>query len=80
MMTKNIMLEIRAGTGGDEASIWEIWFGCTRYAEPQNWKVKLVSESLAEMGGFKKASRNSGRQVYSKLKLKLESIGCSECQ
>jgi len=53
---KNIMLEIRAGTGGDEASIWaEFGRMYSRYAETQNWKVKLVSESLAEMGGFKEA-------------------------
>jgi len=40
-----------------------------RYAEPQNWKVKLVSESLAEMGGFKEAMLEiQGDQVYSKPK------------
>jgi peptide chain release factor 1 len=54
---KNIMLEIRAGTGGDEASIWagDLLRMYSRYADTQNWKVKLVSESLAEMGGFKEA-------------------------
>lgn len=68
---KNIMLEIRAGTGGDEASIWagDLVRMYSRYAEPQNWKVKLVSESLAEMGGFKEAILEiQGDQVYSKLK------------
>ena len=68
---KNIMLEIRAGTGGDEASIWagDLVRMYSRYAEPQNWKVKLVSESLAEMGGFKEAILEiHGDQVYSKLK------------
>ncbi|AFZ13156.1 bacterial peptide chain release factor 1 (bRF-1) [Crinalium epipsammum PCC 9333] len=68
---KNIMLEIRAGTGGDEASIWagDLVRMYSRYAENQNWKVKLVSESLAEMGGFKEAVLEiQGDQVYSKLK------------
>jgi peptide chain release factor 1 len=68
---KNIMLEIRAGTGGDEASIWagDLVRMYSRYAEAQKWKVKLVSESLAEMGGFKEAMLEiQGDQVYSKLK------------
>lgn len=68
---KNIMLEIRAGTGGDEASIWagDLVRMYSRYADPQKWKVKLVSESLAEMGGFKEAVLEiQGDQVYSKLK------------
>lgn len=68
---KNIMLEIRAGTGGDEASIWagDLVRMYSRYAETQGWKVKLVSESLAEMGGFKEAVLEiQGDQVYSKLK------------
>ncbi len=68
---KNIMLEIRAGTGGDEASIWagDLVRMYSRYAETQNWKVHLVSESLAEMGGFKEAILEiKGEQVYSQLK------------
>ena len=68
---KNIMLEIRAGTGGDEASIWagDLVRMYSRYAETQNWTVKLVSESLADMGGFKEAILEiQGDSVYSKLK------------
>lgn len=68
---KNIMLEIRAGTGGDEASIWagDLVRMYSRYAESQRWTVKLVSESLADMGGFKEAILEiQGNQVYSKLK------------
>lgn len=68
---KNIMLEIRAGTGGDEASIWagDLLRMYSRYAEGQGWRVKLVSESEAEMGGFKEAILEiQGAQVYSKLK------------
>ncbi|MBW4650837.1 MAG: peptide chain release factor 1 [Kastovskya adunca ATA6-11-RM4] len=68
---KNIMLEIRAGTGGDEASIWagDLVRMYSRYAEGQSWRVKLLSESLADMGGFKEAILEiQGDQVYSKLK------------
>lgn len=68
---KNIMLEIRAGTGGDEASIWagDLVRMYSRYAETKKWKVKLVSESLAEMGGFKEAVLEiQGDRVYSQLK------------
>jgi peptide chain release factor 1 len=68
---KNIMLEIRAGTGGDEASIWagDLLRMYSRYAESKKWKVKLVSESLAEMGGFKEAVLEiQGDRVYSELK------------
>jgi peptide chain release factor 1 len=68
---KNIMLEIRAGTGGDEASIWagDLLRMYSRYAETQNWKVKLLSESPADMGGFKEAILEiQGDQVYSQLK------------
>lgn len=68
---KNIMLEIRAGTGGDEASIWagDLLRMYSRYADTQGWRVKLVSESLAEMGGFKEAILEiQGDSVYSKLK------------
>ena len=68
---KNIMLEIRAGTGGDEASIWagDLVRMYSRYAESQNWKVFLLSESTADMGGFKEAILEvTGNSVYSKLK------------
>lgn len=68
---KNIMLEVRAGTGGDEASIWagDLVRMYSRYAESQNWRVKMVSESTADMGGFKEAILEiQGERVYSKLK------------
>ncbi len=68
---KNIMLEIRAGTGGDEASIWagDLLRMYSRYADTQGWKVALVSESLADMGGFKEAVLEiQGVRVYSQLK------------
>ncbi|NET52508.1 MAG: peptide chain release factor 1 [Merismopedia sp. SIO2A8] len=68
---KNIMLEIRAGTGGDEAGIWagDLVRMYSRYAEGQGWRVGLVSESVADMGGFKEAILEiKGDRVYSKLK------------
>jgi peptide chain release factor 1 len=68
---KNIMLEIRSGTGGDEAGIWagDLVRLYSRYAESQKWKVSLLSESLADMGGFKDAILEiTGDNVYSKLK------------
>ena len=68
---KNIMLEIRAGTGGEEASIWagDLVRMYTRYAESQGWRVSMVSESVADMGGFKEAILEiQGNSVYSKLK------------
>jgi peptide chain release factor 1 len=68
---KNIMLEVRAGTGGDEASIWagDLVRMYSRYAEDQGWRIKLVSESEGEKGGLKEAILEiQGDQVYSKLK------------
>jgi peptide chain release factor 1 len=68
---KNIMLEIRAGTGGDEASIWagDLVRMYSYYAQTQNWKIKLLSESRAESGGFKEAILEiQGDNVYSQLK------------
>ncbi len=68
---KNIMLEIRAGTGGDEAGIWagDLLRLYSRYAEGQGWKANLLNESRADMGGVKEAIVEiQGDQVYSKLK------------
>ncbi len=68
---KNIMLEVRAGAGGDEASIWagDLVRMYSRYAESQSWRIKLLSESAADMGGFKEAILEvQGNSVYSKLK------------
>ena len=68
---KNIMLEVRAGTGGDEAAIWagDLVRMYTRYAEKVGWTVKLVSFSDADMGGCKEAVMEvTGDRVYSKLK------------
>ncbi|MBD2105253.1 peptide chain release factor 1 [Leptolyngbya sp. FACHB-261] len=68
---KNIMLEIRAGTGGDEAAIWagDLLRLYSRYAERKGWRVKLVSESVADLGGFREVVLEiQGDRVYSQLK------------
>jgi peptide chain release factor 1 len=67
----NIFLEIRAGTGGDEAAIFagDLFRMYSRYAERQGWKVEVLSESSGEHGGYKEIiSRVVGRGAYSKLK------------
>lgn len=68
---KGIVLEIRAGTGGNEATLFaaELYRMYGRYAEGQSWKVEMISSSPSEAGGLKEViSLISGHQVYSKLK------------
>ena len=67
----NIFLEIRAGTGGDEAAIFagDLFRMYSRYAELQRWKVEVISESEGEHGGYKEIiARIEGKGAYSKLK------------
>ncbi len=68
---KNVVLEIRAGTGGDEATLFaaEIFRMYARYAESQNWKIEVTSSSESSVGGLKEViALVSGNKVYSKLK------------
>src|SRR6266571_809470 len=68
---KNIILEIRAGTGGDEATLFaaEIFRMYTRYAEIQRWKVEVLSTSESSVGGLKEViAIIEGNRVYSQLK------------
>ena len=68
---KNIFLEIRAGTGGDEAAIFsgDLFRMYSRYAELRRWKVEIISESLGEHGGYKEIiARIEGQGAYSRLK------------
>jgi peptide chain release factor 1 len=68
---KNTFLEIRAGTGGDEAAIFagDLFRMYSRYAERRRWQVEIVSESLGEHGGYKELiARIAGDGVYSRLK------------
>ena len=68
---RNIFLEIRAGTGGDESALFagDLLRMYGRYAERQRWQVEMVSESASEVGGYKEVIvRVVGLGAYSKLK------------
>src|SRR5256885_13464061 len=68
---KNVILEIRAGTGGDEATLFaaEMFRMYTRYAETQGWKVEVLSTSESSVGGLKEIiALIEGDRVYSRLK------------
>ncbi len=68
---KNIVLEIRAGTGGDEATLFaaEVFRMYSRYAESQSWRVEVTSISESAVGGIKEViALISGNKVYSRLK------------
>jgi len=68
---KNVILEIRAGTGGDEATLFaaEVFRMYNRYAESQRWKVEVLSTSESAVGGLKEViALIEGDRVYSRLK------------
>lgn len=68
---RNVFLEVRAGTGGDEASIFagDLFRMYSRYAETRKWRVEVVSASEGEHGGYKEIiARIEGHGVYSQLK------------
>jgi len=68
---KNIILEIRAGTGGDEATLFaaEMFRMYTRYAETKRWKVEVLSTSESSVGGLKEViAIIEGQRVFSQLK------------
>jgi peptide chain release factor 1 len=68
---KNVILEIRAGTGGDEASLFaaEVFRMYTRFAEQHRWKVEVMSMSESGVGGYKEViAIIEGERVYSQLK------------
>jgi peptide chain release factor 1 len=67
----NVFLEIRAGTGGDEAAIFsgDLLRMYTKFAEAKGWKIEILNERAGEHGGFKEViSRIEGKDVYSQLK------------
>jgi len=71
MDSRNVFLEIRAGTGGDEAAIFsgDLFRMYSRYAENQGWKVEVLSERSGDHGGYKEIiARVEGRDVYAHLK------------
>ncbi|MDH1442793.1 peptide chain release factor 1 [Pseudomonas sp. GD03721] len=68
---RNVYLEIRAGTGGDEAAIFsgDLFRMYSRYAEKQGWRVEVLSANEGEHGGYKEViARVEGDNVYAKLK------------
>ena len=68
---KNVFLEIRAGTGGDEAAIFsgDLFRMYSKFAETQRWKIEVISENRGDHGGYKEViARIVGSGVYSKLK------------
>lgn len=69
--SSNVILEVRAGTGGDEAAIFagDLFRMYSRFAETQGWRIEVLSQHEGEHGGFKEIiSRISGTDVYSRLK------------
>ncbi len=69
--TSNIFLEIRAGTGGDEAAIFagDLFRMYTRYSESQDWKIEILNERHGEHGGYKEMiARIEGDNVFGKMK------------
>ena len=68
---KNVVIEVRAGTGGDEATLFaaEIFRMYSRYAESQGWRVEVLSTSYSGVGGLKEViGMIEGNKVYSKMK------------
>ena len=68
---KNIIIEVRAGTGGDEASLFaaEVFRMYLRFAEQHKWRVEILSESPSEVGGLKEVTAIfEGDKVYSQMK------------
>ncbi len=68
---KNVIVEIRAGTGGDEAALFagELYRMYSRYAETQGWRVEVLESSPSSLGGLKEiVAAIQGKKVYSKLK------------
>mgnify|MGYP003326050572 CR=1 FL=1 len=68
---KNVFLEIRAGTGGDEAAIFsgDLFRMYSKFAENNSWKLEIISQSLGDHGGYKEIiSRISGNNIFSRLK------------
>ena len=68
---RNLFIEVRAGTGGDESALFagDLFRMYTRYAERKGWQVELISESASELGGYKEViARIVGQGAFSRLK------------
>ena len=69
--SRNVFLEIRAGTGGDESALFvgDLFKMYTRYAERTGWNIDLISQSHSDLGGYKEiVIKISGQEVYARLK------------
>ncbi len=69
--TRNTILEIRAGTGGDEAALFanDLFRMYVRYAEMRKWRIEILNESITDIGGYKEVVASiEGKNVYSRLK------------
>jgi len=69
--SRNIIIEIRAGTGGDEAALFarDLFQMYAHYAESRKWRLKLLNESKNDLGGFKEITFSiEGKEVFSRLK------------
>ena len=81
--SRNVIMEIRAGTGGDEAALFaaDLFRMYSRYAENRNWNVEVLSSNEIGIGGYKEIIfMIKGRGAYSRLKYESASIGCSVCR
>ncbi|HEX2333902.1 MAG TPA: peptide chain release factor 1 [Burkholderiales bacterium] len=68
---RNLFIEVRAGTGGDESGLFagDLFRMYTRYAERKGWQVEIISESASELGGYKEViARIAGQGAFSRLK------------
>ena len=68
---RNLFIEVRAGTGGDESGLFagDLFRMYSRYAERKGWQVEIISESSSELGGYKEViARIAGQGAFSKLK------------
>ena len=79
---KNIILEIRAGAGGDEAALFaaELYRMYSNYADSQHWKVEIISINENGIGGFKEVvAMVTGKGAYSKIKIREWCTSCTAC-
>ena len=82
MDERNVILEIRAGTGGDEAALFagDLFRMYERYAANEGWKVEVISASEGTMGGFKEiVAEVRGRGAFARLKYESACTACSAC-
>ena len=77
---RNLFIEVRAGTGGDESGLFagDLFRMYSRYAERKGWQVEIISESPSELGGYKEViARIAGQGAFSKLKFESGGTACS---